>query len=100
MTNDAAGILMVGDKLEGVELTRHGSKRDRVSGSIPVTRDRAEPLDSHFRAGQITGAGDDANTPKAVLLDMKLPPVDLDQFTEAIRKIGHYLVSLNSPPLA
>lgn len=146
MMNDPVEILLVEDDRDDVELAMHALKLDRATRSIHVARDGVEALDFLFRENSTTGAVQDVNIPKVVLLDMKLPrvdglevlrrikaddrtsaipvvmmsssreerdvaesyrlgvnsyivkPVDFDQFTEAVRKVGHYWVSLNNPP--
>lgn len=146
MMTEPIEILLVEDDRDDIELAMHALKLDRAPHSIHVARDGVEALDFLFRDVASKGTGPEVNTPKVVLLDMKLPrldglevlrrikadertsaipvvmmsssreerdvaesyrlgvnsyivkPVDFDQFAEAIRKVGHYWVSLNYPP--
>lgn len=68
-------ILLVEDNPNDVELTLHAFKRHNLSNRIQVVRDGAEALDFLF----CTGAYADRrleDSPKLILLDLKLPKVD------------------------
>ncbi len=75
MTENAVEILLVEDNPNDVELTVHAFKKNHISNHLHVVRDGAEALEFLF----CTGAYADRsiqNTPKVILLDLKLPKVD------------------------
>ena len=68
-------ILLVEDNPNDVELTLHALGRHNVTNRIEVVRDGAEALEFLF----CTGAYADReieNSPKLILLDLRLPKVD------------------------
>jgi len=68
-------ILLVEDNPDDVELTLHALKRQNVTNHMEVMRDGAEALEFIF----CTGAHADRsieNSPKLILLDLRLPKVD------------------------
>ncbi|HEX2698191.1 MAG TPA: response regulator [Anaerolineales bacterium] len=68
-------ILLVEDNPNDVELTLRAFKKNNLTNPVQVVRDGAEALDFIF----CTGAYADRhieNTPKVILLDLKLPKVD------------------------
>lgn len=75
MTENAVEILLVEDNPNDVELTLHALRKNHISNRIHVVRDGAEALEFIF----CTGAYAERNiqeTPKVILLDLKLPKVD------------------------
>lgn len=75
MTRNAVEILLVEDNADDVELTLLALEEQNLANHIEVVRDGAEALDFLF----CTGAYADrrfADSPKLVLLDIKLPKVD------------------------
>jgi two-component system, response regulator len=68
-------ILLVEDNPNDVELALHALKKNRVSNSIHIARDGAEALDFIFGTGAFEGRNIE-DTPKMILLDLKLPKVD------------------------
>ncbi len=68
-------ILLVEDNPNDVELTLHALKKYRVTNSIHVVRDGEEALDYIFGRGAYNGRNV-LDTPKVILLDLKLPKVD------------------------
>ncbi len=74
MTENAVEILLVEDNPNDVELTLHAFKKNHISNRCHVVRDGAEALEFIF----CTGAYADRsiqNTPRVILLDLKLPKV-------------------------
>ena len=75
MIENAVEILLVEDNPNDVELTLHALRKNHISNRIHVVRDGAEALEFIF----CTGAYAERNiqeTPKVILLDLKLPKVD------------------------
>ena len=75
MIENAVEILLVEDNPNDVELTLHAIRKNHISNRIHVVRDGAEALEFIF----CTGAYAERNiqeTPKVILLDLKLPKVD------------------------
>jgi len=75
MTENAIEILLVEDNPDDVELTLRALKNQNVSNHIEVVRDGAEALDFIFCTGKYEHRSIE-NTPKLILLDLKLPKVD------------------------
>jgi CheY-like chemotaxis protein len=138
-------ILLVEDDPNDIKLTLHALQRQHLANHIHVARDGVEATEFLFCTGAYSGRNI-ANSPKVVLLDLKLPkasgldvlrqvksdprtstipvvvltssaedrdidaayhlgansyivkPVDFEQFTEAVRKLGLYWALLNLPP--
>jgi two-component system response regulator len=145
MTQQSVEILLVEDNPDDVELTLRAFKKHNLSNHIQVCRDGAEALDYVFGEGPFAGRNVD-NTPRVILLDLKLPkvtglevlqriksdvrtqripvvvltssreerdlvesyrlgvnsyivkPVNFEQFTEAVQKVGLYWLLLNEAP--
>jgi len=75
MIENAVEILLVEDNPNDVELTLHAIRKNHISNRIHVVRDGAEALEFIF----CTGAYAERKiqeTPKVILLDLKLPKVD------------------------
>lgn len=75
MIENAVEILLVEDNSNDVELTLHAIRKNHISNRIHVVRDGAEALEFIF----CTGAYAERKiqeTPKVILLDLKLPKVD------------------------
>jgi two-component system response regulator len=68
-------VLLVEDNPNDVELTLHALRKHNLAGSIHVVRDGDEALDFLFCRGAYKNR-DIGQTPKVVLLDLKLPKVD------------------------
>ena len=75
MTDNPIEILLVEDNPDDVELTLHALERYHVANRVYVVRDGAEALDFIFARGSYA-ARDVTDTPKVILLDLKLPLVD------------------------
>jgi two-component system, response regulator len=63
-------ILLVEDNPDDLEMTMHALRKANLANRIQVARDGVEALDFIFRAGSVP------NTPKLILLDLKLPKLD------------------------
>ena len=75
MDENSIEILLVEDNPNDVELTLHALKKNNLTNRVYVVRDGAEALEYLFSSGAY--AGRDLNqTPKVILLDLKLPKVD------------------------
>lgn len=74
-TDTIIEILLVEDSLEDVELTCRALKNANLGNHIHIARDGAEALDFLFCEGPYEHRCI-ADTPKLVLLDLKLPKVD------------------------
>lgn len=68
-------ILLVEDCPEDLEMTRRALRNINLGNSIQVARDGAEALDFIFCEGEFAGRQIE-DTPKLILLDLKLPKVD------------------------
>ena len=68
-------ILLVEDNQNDAELAMHALKKHKLANHIEVVRDGAEALDFVFARGAY-GHRDINQTPRVVLLDLKLPKVD------------------------
>ncbi|MFQ5924248.1 MAG: response regulator, partial [Anaerolineales bacterium] len=75
MTENAVEILLVEDNPSDVELTLHALKKDHIANHFHVVRDGAEALEFIFCTGAYAERSF-RNTPKVILLDLKLPKVD------------------------
>ena len=68
-------ILYIEDNPNDIELTLHAFKKNHLANDIHVARDGEEALDFLFGKDR-KGEGDLNNTPRVILLDLKLPKVD------------------------
>jgi two-component system response regulator len=68
-------ILLVEDSLEDLELTQRALRNAKLGNHIHVARDGAEALDFIFCEGTHAERNIE-DTPKLILLDLKLPKVD------------------------
>lgn len=68
-------ILLVEDSPEDIELTCRALKNANLGNQIQIARDGAEALDYIFCEGPHAGRRIE-DTPKLILLDLKLPKVD------------------------
>ena len=75
MAEEPVEILLVEDSPNDVELTLRALRRNNVTNHIQVARDGAEALEFIFATGT-HAARDLGNSPKVILLDLKLPKVD------------------------
>lgn len=72
---NAVEILLVEDSAEDAELSLRALQKANLTNHIEVARDGAEALDFIFCEGAHAGRRI-ADTPKVILLDLKLPKVD------------------------
>lgn len=82
--DDLIEILLIEDNPHDEELTLHALRQYKVANNIVVMRDGAEALDFIFATGAYAGRRVE-NTPKVILLDLKLPLVDGLEVLRAIR---------------
>ena len=68
-------ILLVEDNADDLDMALHALRKGKVANHVQVARDGAEALDFIFCKGAFAGRSI-KNTPKVVLLDLKLPKVD------------------------
>lgn len=74
-TSKIVEILLVEDSLEDLEMTQRALRNIHLGNSIQIARDGAEALDFIFCEGEFSGRQIE-DTPKLILLDLKLPKVD------------------------
>jgi two-component system response regulator len=75
MAENQVEILLVEDNPNDVELTLHALRSHHLTNRIQVVRDGAEALEFIFCTGAYKNRTI-KNSPKVVLLDLKLPKVD------------------------
>src|ERR1700730_5217257 len=75
MSSNDVEILLVEDNPNDVELTLDAFAQNKVSNLVHVVRDGAEALEFLFCTGRYAERHIE-NSPKVVLLDLKLPKVD------------------------
>jgi two-component system response regulator len=75
MTADPVDILLVEDHPSDAELTLYVLRKQPIPGRIEVVRDGAEALDYMFCSGAYAHRRME-DSPRVVLLDLKLPKVD------------------------
>lgn len=80
----AVEILVVEDDPQDLELMLRALRKAKISNRIQVARDGAEALEFVFCKGAHANRTMD-NTPKVVLLDLKLPKVDGLEVLEKIK---------------
>jgi two-component system response regulator len=77
-------ILLVEDNPDDVELTLRAFKKNGIANKMVIARDGVEALDYLFHTG--THTNDDAReTPRIILLDLKLPKMNGLQVLERLR---------------
>jgi two-component system response regulator len=77
-------ILLVEDNPDDVELTLRAFRKNNIANKVVVARDGAEALDYLFAQGNYVQRNA-RDTPRVVLLDLKLPKLDGLQVLERIR---------------
>ena len=81
---EPAEILLVEDNPNDLELALHALKKHRFANHIQVVRDGAEALEYLFCTGRYAERHIE-DTPKLILLDLKLPLVDGIEVLERIK---------------
>lgn len=77
-------ILLVEDNPDDVELTVRAFKKNNIANEMVVVRDGSEALDYLFGKGSYSDHNPE-DTPRIVLLDLKLPKIDGLQVLERLR---------------
>lgn len=77
-------ILLVEDNPDDIELTMRAFRKNNIANNLMVTRDGVEALDYLFCRGTFSER-DINDTPRLILLDLKLPKMDGLQVLEALR---------------
>jgi two-component system, response regulator len=77
-------ILLVEDNPNDAELTMRALKKNHVANHVSLVTDGEEALDFIFARGAFRGR-EVGNTPKVILLDLKLPKVDGMEVLKAIK---------------
>lgn len=77
-------ILLVEDSLEDLELTQRALRNAKLGNHIQIARDGAEALDFIFCEGPHAERNIE-DSPKLILLDLKLPKVDGLEVLERIK---------------
>jgi two-component system, response regulator len=77
-------ILLVEDNPDDVELTMRAFRKNNIANDVVIARDGVEALDYLFCLGTYTER-DIKDTPRLILLDLKLPKLDGLQVLERLR---------------
>jgi two-component system response regulator len=77
-------ILLVEDNPDDVELAMRAFRKNKIANKVVVARDGAEALDYLFCRGAFANR-EPKETPRVILLDLKLPKIDGLQVLEKIR---------------
>jgi two-component system response regulator len=75
MTENEIEILLVEDNPDDLEMTLRALRKANLANHIQVARDGAEAVEFIFGEGAHAGRKVE-NTPKVILLDLKLPKID------------------------
>jgi two-component system response regulator len=84
MNENSVEILLVEDNVSDVELTIHALRKYRLANHIEVVHDGAEALHFLFGTGAYAGRQIE-DTPRVILLDLKLPNVSGLEVLRAIK---------------
>jgi two-component system response regulator len=84
MINKKETILLVEDNPDDVELTKRAFRKNNIANSLVIARDGVEALDYLFCRGDYAYRNV-KETPRLILLDLKLPKMDGLQVLEHMR---------------
>jgi len=84
MTPNPVEIVLIEDNPDHVALTLRALKKNNLTNEVQVLRDGEEALGYLFPNGKATH-----DTPKVILLDLKLPKVDGVEILRRIRQDPH-----------
>ena len=84
MVNKDEIILLIEDNPDDVELALRAFRKNKIANNVVVARDGVEALDYLFCRGSYADRNI-KNTPRLILLDLKLPKIDGLQVLEKIR---------------
>jgi two-component system response regulator len=88
MTITDETILLVEDNPDDVELTLRAFRKNNIAHNVVIARDGVEALDYLFGRGAYADRNI-KDTPRLILLDLKLPKVDGLQVLERLRADEH-----------
>jgi CheY-like chemotaxis protein len=88
MTITDETILLVEDNPDDVELTLRAFRKNNIANNVVVARDGVEALDYLFGRGAYADRNI-KDTPRLILLDLKLPKLDGLQVLERLRADEH-----------
>jgi two-component system, response regulator len=81
---DHADILLVEDNPNDIKLTLHAFQTANLANPVSIARDGVEALDFVFCTGPHAGRRIE-DTPKVILLDLKLPRIDGHEVLKRIK---------------
>jgi len=81
-------ILLVEDNPDDIELTERAFRKNKIANNLVVAHDGIEALDYLFCKGAYAER-DIKDTPRLILLDLKLPKMDGLQVLEHLRSDGY-----------
>jgi two-component system response regulator len=84
MKNEAVEIVMVEDNVDDAALALRALKKNSLANKLVHLKDGAEALDFFFCTGAYAGRNMD-NTPKVVLLDLKMPKINGIEVLEKLK---------------
>ena len=85
MNPDSVDILLVEDNPEDAELAIHQLKKHNMANQLVHVCDGEEALEFIFGEGKYAGQHENVNSPKLILLDIKMPKVNGMEVLERIK---------------
>lgn len=82
--NNEIEVLLVEDNMSDAEMTIRALKKNNLANKLEHVKDGAEALDFIFATGKYSGRSVE-NTPKVILLDLKMPKVNGMEVLQKIR---------------